>query len=110
MTIWTDAQLSPEIAKWMSTEFHISEIAVRDIGLREAKDRNIFLSAREASAVVMTKDADFLRLQRELGLPPQVILLTCGNTSNEYLKTLLKKTLRKAIELLESGESLVEIG
>ncbi|MBI5471996.1 MAG: DUF5615 family PIN-like protein [Ignavibacteriae bacterium] len=109
MTIWLDAQLSPEIAKWIVAEFSVSAIAIRDVGLRNAKDKKIFLSAREASAVVMTKDSDFLRLQKELGMPPQVILLTCGNTSNENLKALLRRTLLKTIDLLESGETIVEI-
>jgi len=31
---------------------------VRDLGLRNAKDRQIFFAAMQANAVVMTKDAD----------------------------------------------------
>ena len=44
-----------------------------------------------------------------LGPPPQVIWITCGNTSNARLKEILTNTLPKALELLESGENLIEI-
>lgn len=109
MIIWVDAQLSPVIASWVTKTFALTAYAVRDLGLREATDRQIFLSARGASAVVMTKDGDFVRLLEELGPPPQVIWLTCGNTSNAHLKQILTGALPRAVKLLESGEPLVEI-
>ena len=109
MIIWIDAQLSPAIAAWVTANFALSAHAVRDLGLREAADRAIFLSARGASVVVMTKDSDFVRLLEDLGPPPQVIWLTCGNTSNARLKQILTRALPQAIILLESGEPLVEI-
>lgn len=103
MTIWVDAQLSPAVATWLSGTFGVQSIAVRDLGLREATDRAIFLAARTASAVVLTKDIDFVRLLTELGPPPQVIWLTCGNTSNARLKQILAKALPGAVSLLKSG-------
>jgi predicted nuclease of predicted toxin-antitoxin system len=109
MVIWVDAQLSPAIATWLTGNFALTAYAVRDLGLREATDRAIFLAARSESVVVMTKDSDFVRLHEELGPPPQVIWLTCGNTSNARLKQILSNALPRAIVLLESGESLVEI-
>jgi predicted nuclease of predicted toxin-antitoxin system len=87
----------------------VSAQAVRDLGLREATDRAIFLSAKAASAVVMAKDSDFVRLLEEFGHPPQVIWLTCGNTSNARLKQILTSALPRALALLQSGEPLVEI-
>jgi hypothetical protein len=39
MIIWIDAQLSPAIAAWPSSTFSVEAIAVRDLQLREAKDR-----------------------------------------------------------------------
>ncbi len=109
MTIWIDAQLSPTIAVWISAQFGVTAVALRDLGLRDATDRQIFLEAGKAGAVVMTKDSDFVRLIDEPGPPPQVIWLTCGNTSNARLKQILTLTLNDAIRLLESGEQLVEI-
>ncbi|MBO1352116.1 MAG: hypothetical protein EBE86_034315 [Hormoscilla sp. GUM202] len=44
-----------------------------------------------------------------LGPPPQIIWLTSGNTSNYRLRSILSATLQEALELLRSGEALVEI-
>jgi predicted nuclease of predicted toxin-antitoxin system len=87
----------------------INAEAVRDLGLRDAEDERIFNDARTANAVVMTKDNDFVLLLERHGPPPKLILLTCGNTSNANLRTILDATLKDALELLEAGEELVEI-
>ena len=57
----------------------------------------------------MTKDSDFVDLVDHLGEPPQIIWLTCGNTSNAQLREILTSVLPEALELLRSGEKLVEI-
>ena len=82
MIIWLDAHLSPALGSWISSEFSVSAVHVRDLGLQNARDREIFVAARDANAIVMTKDADFVRMAQQSGIPPKVILLTCGNTSN----------------------------
>ena len=109
MIIWVDAQLSPALPSWMREQFSVEANALRDLGLRDASDERIFFAAREASAVVMTKDADFVRLFEQHGAPPQIIWITCGNTSNAYLQQVFIKALPAALKLLTSGESLVEI-
>jgi predicted nuclease of predicted toxin-antitoxin system len=57
--IWPDAQLSPVIAQWLSWTYAVEAVAVRDLRLHDARDRDIFLSAREAKAIILTKDSDF---------------------------------------------------
>ncbi len=57
----------------------------------------------------MTKDSDFVDLVDRLGAPPQIIWLTCGNTSNARLQEILSLVLPEALELLRSGAKLVEI-
>ena len=109
MKIWIDAQISPAIAAWITLEFGIEAIALRELGLRDAEDLEIYYSAREANAIVLTKDRDFVSLSDRFGPPPKILWLTCGNTSNESLKRILHETLKLAIELLESGEDLVEL-
>jgi predicted nuclease of predicted toxin-antitoxin system len=106
--LWVDAQVSPAIATWISINFSVTATALRDLGLRDATDRAIFHAARSASAILITKDSDFIRLLDELGSPPKVIWLTCGNTSNARLKQILTATLPQALSLLQS-EQLVEI-
>lgn len=109
MRIWVDAQMSPAIAAWISSNYAVNAVAIRDLGLRDAEDKEIFEAARQEKAVVMTKDSDFVLLLDRLGPPPQVIWVTSGNTSNARLKEVLTNTLPKAIDLLNSGEKLVEI-
>ena len=109
MIIWVDAQISPYLTRWFSSEFGVEARPVRDLGLRDAKDREIFLAAREAGAVVLTKDSDFVRLLEQLGPPPQILWITVGNTSNAHLKEVLSRSFNSAQELLRGGEPLVEI-
>jgi predicted nuclease of predicted toxin-antitoxin system len=50
--IWIDAQLSPGLAAWMTGAFGVDARAVRELGLRDAEDAEIFRSARKAEAIV----------------------------------------------------------
>ena len=110
MKLWIDAQLSPALAAWITENFSdIEATAVRDLGLREAEDKVIFFSAQSANAAVMTKDSDFVELQQRYGAPPKIIWVTCGNTSDMRLKSILLASLHEAVDLLEAGEILVEI-
>ena len=109
MIIWLDAQLSPRLASWIAETFGGECLHVRDLGLRDAEDTEIFQMARDAGSIVMTKDEDFVRLVERNSPPPQVIWVTAGNMSNARIKALLLKTLPDAISLLSSGESVVEI-
>ena len=110
MKIWIDAQLSPAISIWLAETFHIESVPLKELGLRDATDEEIFSRAKTENAIVMSKDVDFVNLQNRLGSPPQIIWVTLGNTSNTHLKRVLSLTLSSAIELLSSGENLVEIG
>lgn len=78
--------MSPAIAGWISANFPISALSVREVGLRDAEDRAIYLEAQRRSAVVMTKDSDFITLQAELG-PPQDNL----DYKRKYLKHQIKR-------------------
>lgn len=77
--------------------------------LHEAEDPDIFAAARDAVVVVMTKDRDFVDLVEKNGVPPQLLWITCGNTSNAALKRIFVETLDEALALLERDEPLVEI-
>lgn len=109
MIIWLDAQLSPALAEWITQNFAVTAQSLRELGLRDATDRVIFTAAKNSQAVVMTKDSDFIQLVKQYGTPPQVIWLTCGNTSNARLKQILSAVLKQAMALLQAGEPIVEI-
>lgn len=109
MTVWIDAQISPELAPWLAAQFSVEACALRDLDLVHASDTEIFFRARNADAVVLTKDRDFVDLLRRHGGPPRVIWVTCGNTSNREMRSVLGRTFAAACELLTSGEAMVEI-
>lgn len=67
MKLWLDAQLPPLLAQWINEqEFGVTSFAVRDLGLRDASDAEIFRRARDESAVVMTTAAADLDTDRQL--------------------------------------------
>ncbi|MBA3671497.1 MAG: DUF5615 family PIN-like protein [Gemmatimonadaceae bacterium] len=109
MVVWLDAHLSPRLARWLDSDFGVSATPVNALGLRDAEDPVIFAAARKANAVVLTKDADFVQLLERLGPPPQVVWITCGNTSELHLRDLLRVAWPRVVTLLEAGEMLVEI-
>lgn len=109
MILWLDAQLPPALAPWLSRRFDVTATHVRELGLRDAADRTLFAAAREAKAVVLTKDSDFVALVERQGPPPQIVWLTVGNTSNAALRAILETTWPRVAPLLQAGEPLVEI-
>lgn len=109
MILWVDAQLSPALAPWIASTFGIEAFSVRHLGLRDASDEEIHRAAREAGAVVVTKDRDLVQLLAQQGSPPSVIWIRLGNTSDARMREALSQHLPQVIYLLASGESLVEI-
>jgi predicted nuclease of predicted toxin-antitoxin system len=110
VTVWLDNHLSPALARWIAEEFGEPCLQVRDLGLARAADNAIFMAARLAATVFVTKDRDFAELVERLGTPPGVVLLSCGNTSTAYLRDVLGARLGEALTLIRAGEPLVEIG
>lgn len=110
MTLWLDNQLPPVLAAWMRTALSIDCVPIRDLNLHRASDIEIFRAARDAKVVVMTKDGDFVGLVDQHHAPPQVILVTCGNTSNARLRQLLETAWPTILPMIERGEALVELG
>ena len=81
MTIWVDAHISPGVAAWINENFPYEAHSLRGMGLRDAKDAEIFEAARKANAIIISKDSDFLDLIGKFGSPPKLIYLRCGNTT-----------------------------
>jgi predicted nuclease of predicted toxin-antitoxin system len=110
MTFWLDAHLDPELASWMSVRFNVMVKPLREIGLRDAEDVELYEAAqRFGPVVIMTKDADFSKLVQQRGAPPQVLWLRCGNLSTLELQALLSRAFPAALGDLQGGNALVEI-
>ncbi len=73
--IWLDAHLSMGVAHWIQDNLGHDAQALRDIGLRDAEDEEIFDHARQDKVTILTKNKDFVNLVSRLGSPPTVIWL-----------------------------------
>jgi predicted nuclease of predicted toxin-antitoxin system len=103
-----DAQLSPHLAKWLTDEFNVEVFSLAYLQMQYLDDFSIYTYAKEKNAIVFTKDFDFVQLQERLGSPPKIIFVTCGNTSNQKMKEILKSKFQLICELLHSN-NLVEL-
>jgi predicted nuclease of predicted toxin-antitoxin system len=109
MNFWINAQLPRSFATWLSETFSVNAASLDDLGLRDAQDIEIFYAARDANAVIITKDRDFIDLVTRLGAPPQILWLTCGNITNRDLHRIFSQAFPEALKLLQAGDRIVEI-
>jgi predicted nuclease of predicted toxin-antitoxin system len=86
--IFLDAQLSPHLANWITENFNLPAYSASFKGMIQSSDLEIFNYARQNNFIVITKDEDFVKLLDRHGPPSKIIWLTCGNSSNNYLKQL----------------------
>ena len=110
MNFWIDAQLPPLLAAWLSSRHGVEAHALRDLGMRDATDEQIFRAARQARVVVVSKDNDFVELVSRHGPPPQLVWVTCGNVTNRRLQEVFDRTFAEVERLLAAGQAIVEIG
>jgi predicted nuclease of predicted toxin-antitoxin system len=107
-TLWVDAQLPPSLSRWVRETFGVDCLHVANLGLAGAGDIEIARRAVEAEAIVLTKDADFAAIVHQYR-QPAVVWLRIGNCTNVELRVRLISGLPGALELVSSGEKLVEI-
>jgi predicted nuclease of predicted toxin-antitoxin system len=108
-TIWLDAQLPPSLAPWLCERHRVNCLSLRELGLRDADDVEIFLKAKQQNALLISEDSDFVELVQRFGPPPQLLWLTCGNVTNANLKVLFSVVFEQALELFDGAEAVVEI-
>ena len=107
---WLDNHLSPSLAIWMGETFpSVTARSVRNLGLGQASDSQIFEAAFAANAVMISKDSDFAAFAQGSGDGAQVVWLTCGNTSNARLKQILAATMPQIMVRLAEGQRLIRI-
>lgn len=106
---WVDAQLPPMLARHLCQEFGVEALHVFELGAHTASDKSIFSMARDAGGVVLTKDIDFVQLLDRFGPPPCIIWITVGNAKNVDLWAIVRGHWPRILQLLEQGESLIEL-
>jgi len=110
LTVWVDEQISPAIASWLRAEFGADAQSTWALGLTRTPDASLFAAAHDAGIdILLTKDADFEAIAARLGPPPMVVLLACGNTSNERLREVLARAWPGVISHQRRGEPLMRL-
>ena len=108
MKFIVDAQLPPSLAQALR-EIGYDVQAVRELGLREAEDSEIWSHALTNQAAIITKDQDFAERLMSGKPSPIIVWLRIGNTSNQALLTWLLPLWPDIINRIQSGDNLVEV-
>jgi predicted nuclease of predicted toxin-antitoxin system len=74
VSLLLDENLSPRLVARLVSLFP-GLTHVRDVGLKQASDEQIWIFAKENGFTVVTADADFVALSKRLGWPPKVVHL-----------------------------------
>jgi len=64
---------------------------IREFGLKESEDADIWEYAKAENFVIVTKDIDFQQRSLLYGYPPKVIRLRVGNCTAQMIESLLRK-------------------
>ena len=103
-----DAQLPPALTDFFTERGH-EAVAVRDLGLRDADDRDIWTKAEAMHAIVVTKDEDFVHFVTLSDAGPQVIWVRIGNAVNRVLIARFELAWDDIEAHLLQGARLVEL-
>lgn len=64
---------------------------VRNVGLRDASDTQVWNDARSNGYTILSKDSDFYQRSLAIGFPPKVIWVRLGNCTATAIEELLRK-------------------
>jgi predicted nuclease of predicted toxin-antitoxin system len=103
MKLLFDQNISFRAVKGLRTLFPGSK-QVRELGLENSTDRQIWEYAKKYGFTIVTFDSDFFDLTLLLGIPPKVLWLRFGNTTTDNLIKILKENNGLIHEFIESPD------
>ena len=108
MTLLFDENLSPRLIPRLA-ELFPSAIHVRDIGLKQSSDDDIWNYAKLHDGVIFTTDDDFRRRALTLGPPPKVILMERCDFPLRIIEELIRKQAIRISDFTRSKEALLTL-
>ena len=108
MKFLIDAQLPPGLERTLR-ENGSDAIAVREVGLRDASDHQIWRQALQEGLVIITKDEDFADRCLYEHYRPAIVWLRIGNCSNQALLRWLLPIWPEILRRLNLGDLLIEV-
>lgn len=107
MRFLIDAQLSPRLAEYLRGLGHEAEHVALCLGER-TPDRQVADYAVTTSAVLVSKDADFVELVERRGVP-SLLWVRTGNSSHHLLVARLKSQWTRLLAELDAGKLIIEL-
>lgn len=105
MKVLIDQNISHRIVSHL-TGYYQGIVHVREVGLKDANDYDIFMYARNhAFDAIITHDDDFLKLLRTFNKPPKVIQMRTGNSKTRFLAELLINQIPAIEAFLEDEDA-----
>lgn len=99
--------MPPALAVWIRAQGHEAS-ALREIGLRDASDADIWAYACSNNCVLITKDEDFPFLADAQPGPP-IIWVRTGNLLKRVLLQRFERAWPGLLQHLESGVAIIEL-
>ncbi len=90
MKLLLDQNISFRVTKMLADIFP-GIAQVRELGLENSRDIEIWQFAREQQYVIVTFDADFYDISLLRGIPPKIIWLRTGNLTSKNIEKLLRE-------------------
>lgn len=90
MKLLFDQNVSPRLARGLA-DIYPDSIHVREVGLRDAADAEIWEYAKRNGFTIVSKDSDFQQRSLLYGHPPKFIWLRMGNCPVGAIEVLLRR-------------------
>lgn len=108
MRFVVDAQLPPALARMLAEQGHEAE-HVYDFTKANASDGEIWQYALATTAVIVTKDEDFVIQASIASLAPPIVWIRTGNLGKQALLGWFQPLISQIVASIESGEKLIEL-
>jgi predicted nuclease of predicted toxin-antitoxin system len=102
-----DQQLPRRLARWIESQGH-EAAHVRELGMENASDADIWRTAIARRAAIVTKDEDFSIVAR-VAEGPQVVWIRLGNCGNDHLIARVAQAWPLLIAELSQGAAMIEV-
>lgn len=89
MKLLFDQNLSPRLPRLLA-DIYPESVHVREVGMRDSADSEIWEYAKANEFVIVSKDSDFQQRSLLLGTPPKFIWLRVGNCTVQRTEDLLR--------------------
>ncbi|MCB0479115.1 MAG: DUF5615 family PIN-like protein [Crocinitomicaceae bacterium] len=104
MKILFDQNISFRLVNRVKDIFPLAH-QVREVGIENFSDREIWLYAQKENYIIVTFDSDFYDFSVIWGQPPKIILIKSFNQTSDNIEGLLRKHL-KTIHAFSEDEEL----